>query len=680
MNSTRYQGLSRWVAAVTLICSAGAGATGNGADWQQEAGKAWVHTEAAEPGMGLLQYRDSQGQKRQLIAVNTRVQMHVSGWLNRVVLEQEFLNLTGETIQGQYQFPLPQGAAVDGMELDLGQRKIVGEIQEKQAARARFEQAKQQGQRAALLEHRSANLFHTEVANLMPGALLKVRVNYLQTLNWEQQGFELRFPMTLTPRYLSPLLPMAQGQVPMSASAMPRQARVSLELLLEGFDIRAVTSPYHQIQVEREAEDRTRVRLEDWAANRDFVLRWQPGLEQAPKASVQVQQGLSYGGEEQGYFHGLLSLLPPATELALAVPRELVLVIDTSGSMTGESLSQAKAALAEALNQLTPADSFNLIAFNSDVTMLWPQSRPWSAQNLKTAMKFVRSLEAEGGTEMAAALNAALPSNASGERVRQVIFITDGAVGQEQALFTQIEEQLGDSRLFTVGIGAAPNGFFMERAAQAGKGSFTYIGKAAEVSERMQALLERIAKPRLSHIRVQFEDGTIPEHWPAAIPDLYAETPLQLSFRLPAASHGDLMVSGRIGAKPWQVQLPLIPVASQRGLDLAFGQAQISALERARSAANGERTRQQITALGLKYHLMSPYTSLVAVDQEAVNQGQPGPLVQLATPLPAHWQGGMPQTALGSALWLLLGSVCLLLALVFECLGRLGRLRLASAP
>ncbi|MBO2552229.1 marine proteobacterial sortase target protein [Shewanella algae] len=672
------------------------------------------------PGAGVLAFGDTQAP-----ALATEVSMNISGWSNRVSVTQSFTNDTQEWIHGRYLFPLPNEAAVDSMQLRIGERIIEGVIQPKEEAKRTFEQAKAQGKRASLLSQERPNLFTTQVANLAPGETLKVSFSYQQALDYRDGQFSLRFPMTHTPRYLpqsmlqsfkgveeaarllSPVIEAAglekmftgadsESSEPIGTQAHSggQENRLSLDIILDaGFPLLSLESPYHAISQQTLSDGRIRVQLQqdNTKADSDFVLQWQADPGAKPAAALFSQQGQTHTpapslaqaeGQAARDEYSLLMLMPPQSkEVAMPLPRELILVIDTSGSMGGDAIVQAKQALLYALSSLKPEDSFNVVEFNSAVQTMAANSLPATAHNIGRAQQFIRALEANGGTEMTMALELALNNDFAAQNkvgtqgeskaLRQVIFMTDGAVGNEQALFELIKDRLGDNRLFTVGIGSAPNSHFMQRAAELGRGSFTYIGKMQEVEQKVVALLEKISAPRITDVSLRYPDGTVPDYWPAQIPDLYQGEPVLVSIKQRSNAHKAVIVSGLIDGQFWQQELALNAKAEPKGLDLIWAGKQIAALDLAKDAANSERIERQVTALSLKYHLVSPYTSLVAVDFTPVNPDAAATREgQVASHAPKGWQGKLPQTATDSRLMLLLGLASLLAALMLAAFPR----------
>ncbi|MFT5790340.1 MAG: Ca-activated chloride channel family protein, partial [Shewanella sp.] len=482
-------------------------------------------------------------------------------------------------------------------------------------------------------------------------------------------------------------------------------------------------SPYHQVEVSHKDDGQAHIRLTAAKANSDFVLNWRPSLANAPTAAIFSQTGKTYDNRERDKNanqdskqqprqqlkhplsaplktqlsdqlnmgpatnddaqnanrsktppsqYALVMLLPPQQESISDVvpPRELILVIDTSGSMSGEAIEQAKSAIIYALAGLSAQDSFNILQFNSNVYALAEQPLKVNAKNIGIAQAYVHSLQADGGTEMALALDKALNQQTpSMHSLRQVLFITDGAVGNESQLFSQIRNQLQGSRLFTIGIGAAPNAHFMQRAAELGRGTYTYIGKQSEVKSKMVAMLDKLEKPTVTDVEIRFADGSIPDYWPATIPDLYAHEPIMVAMKLPSFSDKEFVVSGQLAGQFWQQQLSIensaLTHSSARGLDLIWARKQIAALELSKEAANRDRIEKQITAISLNYHVMSAYTSLVAIDR---TPARPDAVMlvdaQVLPHMPKGWQR-LPQTATSSYALLIFGCVLLGLSLLY---------------
>jgi Ca-activated chloride channel family protein len=407
--------------------------------------------------------------------------------------------------------------------------------------------------------------------------------------------------------------------------------------LQAGFPLGEVKSHHHQVKIDSPDSSTRVIRLAEGLvpADRDFELTWKPAAEKAPSVGL--------FREHIGDADYLLAFVtPPSAEQAeqKPLPREVIFVIDNSGSMGGTSIIQAKASLIYALGRLQPNDRFNVIRFDHTMDVLFPNSVPADREHLGSATSFVGGLRAEGGTEMVPAMRAALTDNATAEAnyVRQVVFLTDGAIGNEQQLFDTITAMRGRSRVFMVGIGSAPNTFLMTRAAELGRGTFTHIGSVEQVEERMRGLFAKLENPAVTNLTAKFSDANA-DMTPAAIPDLYRDEPLVLAAKLDQLN-GSVEIKGRIGDRPWILTLPLANAAEGKGLSKLWARRKIDDAEIARTmqAATAPDADKTILALALEHQLVTRLTSLVAVDKTPSRpEGEPLKLTELPLNLPAGW-------------------------------------------
>ncbi len=609
--------------------------------------------------------------------VGTDVELSVHGFVDRARVRQRFHNPTSAWVEGVYVFPLPDGAAVDTLRMKIGERVIEGDIQEREEAKKTYETAKAEGRKASLVEQERPNVFTTSIANLGPGEDLEVEIEYQEELRYDDGTYELRFPMVVAPRYIpgaatggprglgwspnttavadaSRLTPPV---APAGAVVNPVRLRVALDA---GFALASVTSPSHRLAVGPQgtsgAEQRgVLVTLADGEvpADRDFVLRWRLAGSAAPRAAVFTEE------RPEGTYVLAMVVPPLGVEAASApsatVAREEIFVVDTSGSMAGASLAQAKASLRFALSTLRPQDRFNVIQFNSAASRLFDAPEMAFPDTVQKALDYVDQLEANGGTEMRAALELALGEpQAAGAPLRQVVFMTDGSVGNESELFAYIHQHLGETRLFTVGIGSAPNAHFLRRAAEFGRGSFTSVSGPQEVEARIGGLFRKLGNPALTDLELTFDD-LVAEAWPARLPDVYLGEPVTVAVRL-AKRGGEVRLRGLHGTAPWHRALalgvaPASPTTSLDGIEKLWARRKIAALMDAEIEGRDAATvRADVTAVALEHHLVSQFTSLVAVE---VTPGAPpnaARTVLLPVSLPAGWVyedvwGTMPATA-----------------------------------
>ena len=340
--------------------------------------------------------------------------------------------------------------------------------------------------------------------------------------------------------------------------------------------------------------------------------------------------------------------------------------------MAGTSIIQAKAAISLALSRLKTSDRFNLIVFSNDASALFNKSKQASANHIASAQAFVGGVKAGGGTEMKEALLLALDGSSHHEFLRQVVFLTDGAVSNESELFELINTRLGDSRFFTVGIGSAPNSYFMSRAASLGRGTFTFIGNQTEVNEKVTELLTKIENPAITDLRISIDDkGADVEIYPSPLPDLYYGEPLTFALRS-GWENLQLTLTGKAAGRYWKTTVDTTVHGERKGVAVFWARKKIrSLMESLALGASKKETREQVVATALEHHLMSKYTSLVAVDEYVTKPAAEKLSHQsIKNHLPQGWQpsaifAGAPQTATNSSLLIVFGCMSLLLSLIF---------------
>jgi Ca-activated chloride channel homolog len=589
------------------------------------------------------------------------IDLTVFGPTVRARVTQIFRNPTQDWVEATYVYPLPEGSAVDTLKMVVGDRVVVGDIRERQQARLVYEQARQQGRKAALTEQERPNIFTNSVANIGPGETVLVQIEYQEPVQQSGDEFSLRVPMVVGPRYNpAPVVqsvdfrPNGGGWATTSSDPVPDRDRISPQVLdpaenapinptaitvhlQAGFPLGDVRSHHHAVKVESPDAGTRIIRLAEGPvpADRDFELTWKPAAEKAPSVGL--------FREHVGDADYLLAFVtPPSVGEAeqKPLPREVIFVIDNSGSMGGTSIVQAKASLLYALGRLQPNDRFNVIRFDDTMDVLFDSPIAADAGHLAHAKSFVSALQAAGGTEMVPAMRAALTDTAGDDtnRVRQVVFLTDGAIGNEQQLFDTITAMRGRSRVFMVGIGSAPNTFLMTRAAELGRGAFTHIGSVEQVEERMRGLFAKLENPAITALSAKFSDAKA-DITPAAIPDLYRDEPLVLAARLDKLA-GSVEIKGRIGDRPWSVTLPLANAAEGKGLSKLWARRKITDAEVARSLRQiaPDDADKTILALALEHQLVTRLTSLVAIDKTpSRTDGEPLKLTELPLNLPAGW-------------------------------------------
>ena len=641
-----------------------------------------------ETKTGTLLLGDAQGGLVAAPKVETEVAIQVTGMIARTRLAQVFHNPGSEFVEGVYVFPLPESAAVDHLTMRIGERVIEGEVREKEEARRTYETAKREGRKAALVEQQRPNLFTNSVAHIGPGEDVRITIEYQQALAYENGEYRLRFPLAVTPRYTPPA--MTTDPIPDAPKALEAVDRepavlepdyadgrggivnaVDIAVVIDaGIPIANVAASYHEVTVEKESGNRVAVYLTQpqEEADRDFELTWTIAPGAAPQAALFTQR-------IAGADYALVMVVPPQpgaaeTKDLQRVPRETILIVDTSGSMQGASMEQAKLAVNQALASLTARDRFNVLEFNSVMHVLYPAALPATADNLARAKAWVDALHAGGGTEMAPALEFALDGRDTPGYLRQVVFVTDGGVGNEEELFRLIEKRLGASRLFTVGIGSAPNGHFMTRAAQFGRGTFTQIGDVREVGEKMSRLFAKIEAPVLEDVSIRWSDGATAETFPPRVPDLYLGEPIVVTTSA-AQFTKTLIVSGTRGNQPWSVALTPAAQGDAAGVGALWARAKIASLmDDLTRGSDPASIRTQVVKVALDHHLVSAYTSLVAIDVTPTGPAGGVKTALVKASLPRGWVGEIPQTDTPATLQLLLGLLALAAAGLVALIGR----------
>lgn len=620
--------------------------------------------------------------------LKTLVNIDISGPILRAKVKQTFRNHAQSWAEGIYSFPLPENAAVDTLSMIIGEQIIQGHIKEKSAAKRTYQQARRDGKRASLLNQHQANVFTTSVANIGPGDLIEIEFEYQQFVDFTDDTYSLRFPMVSTPKYTPPVAMAKPGFVsPINAIRAENEAPGNpIEFVISldaGVPIEPPQSASHSLKLSPLSDTYYHINVEGKAAasNRDFLMSWQVQQTKEPLVSILTEQ------VDDDIF-GLLMVVPPMIEdefslsssAAAPVARELIFVLDVSGSMQGESILQAKSALISAVEKLREEDHFNLIWFNNHAWQLFSQSMPATREHIENALRKIESLDANGGTQMLPALKKALLTQTSAStknedapsRLRQLVFMTDGAVGNEDPLFNAIETHLGNSRLFTVGIGSAPNSYFMRKAARAGRGSFTFISHPAEVEEKMSHLFEQLRSPSLTDIALDFQGYEV-SLLPEPLPDLYLGEPLYAVFK--ADSFPEYVsLSGKLNGVPSWLRISLSEEQSHSGIAKEWGRRKIEQLlEQHRKASGDMKTalKDQVVQLAMDHHQVSPFTSLVAVDVTPVRAG--GDLVSNRIPAnrPKGWQQNtqkpnnirLAQTATNAPFHIAAGVALLLLSM-----------------
>lgn len=669
----------------------------------------------AESGELVMQSED--GESSPALLHSTHVELQVNGMIAHVTYSQTFTNDSDKWKHGVYTFPLNENAAINSMQMLIGDRVIRGKIKPKTEAKQAFDAAKKAGKKASLTQQQRPNLFTQHLANIAPSEKITVKLQYIQQVNYDNGEFSFHLPTTLTPRYIPGItikdlsdtvlsthafansdkteiksnqapqsvgndssrittnntfvsgwaLPtnevsdadkitpfMAPAQSDSNTNQLSFTATINSGMPLDSINSAGYKLNWHSIE---NARYQYRAWLGDnhITMNKDVWLRWRPSKESTPQAAY-------FAEDIDSDHYALVMLTPPQVnpDDLQDFPRDVTFLIDTSGSMGGRPIEDAKAALKLAIERLDTKDRFNIVAFNTSYKKLFSQPANTKPHNIKTALSFISNLHANGGTEMAGALYEALNVQPQENNIKQIVFITDGAVGNEAALFSMIQQQLGSARLFTVGIGSAPNSYFMTRAAQFGRGSYVFIDNQNNIQKEMQRLFSKLESPVLSNLSLtlpkdmRHKDNV--EVYPKRLPDLYAGEPLLINLKVPDLTHekrkhsnnlddyiavNSLQLEGTLTDKDgnthkWQRSIQARYLTAERnnnvsdtsanakpphstqskGIATAWARKKIAALMDEKALGRDENeVKNDIINVALPHNLITAYTSFVAIEE-----------------------------------------------------------------
>ncbi len=572
---------------------------------------------------------------------NTDVDADIAGYITRVHVRQIFTNPLNRKIEAVYVFPLPQDSAVDEMVMSIGDRRIVGKVQEKRQARKTYETAKSTGHVAGLLDQERPNIFTQSVANIEPGARVVIDISYVETLKYEDGVFTFIFPMVVGPRYMpgSAIGHIGTGttddtaRVPDASKISPRIAApptraghdirmtVRIDAGAELFDVK---SELHAIQVLQSSPDHAVVTLQNEGEipNRDFILRYRIAAE-AIKDAFFVQP--FPGG---AYF--TLALLPPRRVAPVeAMPREMIFVIDRSGSQEGFPIEKAKETMRRCIETMNPNDTFDLLSFSTDVTSFFGSPQVNTPSNRAKALQYLDGVRADGGTEMLPAIHAVLDRPADPHRMRIVCFMTDGFVGNDFEIIDAVKKRAGTARLFSFGIGNSVNRFLLDGIAYAGRGEVEYVTLEKDGSAAAERFHDRIQSPVLTDLRIDWGGLSVDAVYPRQLPDLYSDKPILVHGLLKGPLEGTIMLHGRTTQAPFLRRIPLALANSQEphsALASLWARAKVKDLMMQdmaglQSGRIRDDLKQAITDLGVRFRMMTQFTSFIAVEADRRTRG-----------------------------------------------------------
>ena len=536
---------------------------------------------------------------------------------------QTFANPFDTPIEVVYAFPLPERAAVDEYQLAVGDRSIRGVMKTREQAREVYEDAKRDGHLVGLLEQERPNIFTQQVANIPPGEMIEVSLHFVTTLEQDDNTYSLVLPTTIGPRYIPDGVPDADKITPPSIpSGYAPCAKLDVHVEIEpGLRPRALRSSFHSIDIEREGDMAVVTFDEDAGpvlADRDFVLRWELGVAQ-PQAAIVAQPDPD---GDAGTF--TLTVQPPrVVRDEQAVPRELVFVVDTSGSMSGTPIETAKSVMHAALSGMRPDDSFAILRFSSAGSSFETDLIEATSANIEAGHAYVDAMQTNGGTNMLDGVAAALDFPHDPERLRMILFLTDGLIGNEIEVFHYLDGRIGDARLFSLGIDSSPNRYLLDGLARVGRGAAAYVGQEDEADAAVARFYSRVATPVLTDIEIDWQGLAISEVTPGQIPDLFAGQPLTVFGRYTGKPAGDIVIRGRARGVELEIPVRFEIAQSEKSEGVASVWARRQIDDRLGYPAilgphdiGYEKAKRTAIELALAHGVMTEFTSFVAVDEQ----------------------------------------------------------------
>jgi len=608
------------------------------------------------PNAGAMDVVGEEGVIGELPLEHTSVEIVVTGTLQRATVRQVYGNPYEDVIEAVYTFPLPEDGAVDRMDMWIGDREVRGEIHESALARSLYEAAISAGQTASLLEQERPNIFTQSVGNILPGDSIVIEISYVAPVSYDSGEWELVFPMVVGPRFVpagehlrrifggEEVRTSVEDADRITPPVVPEGTRAGYDIDLRvtiraGMLLRDYEVLNHEVDVDLDWRGTAEISLrnEEEIPNRDFVLRYRT-------AGDEIEAGvLATNGALGGHF--MLILQPDAAVPEEEItPKEMFFVVDCSGSMSGQPMEVAKAAVRRFVAGMNPEDTFQIMRFSETASAMSRSPLRNTPENVRTGIGYIDALSGEGGTMMIEGIRAAIGYPEDPDRMRYVIFLTDGFIGNEAEILGELRSTLGeDTRLFSVGVGSSPNRYLIEGLAEEGRGHAYYVGLEEDPSEAVESIYGKINDPYLVGIDIDWGDLEVFDVYPSRIPDLYAGEPLVLVGRYSGSGSETVRITGRVAGRTWEEELSVSLPSHEEGNDVVatlWARNRIHELSRRMYDSYGyaeydEEIVEEITDTALDYQIMSDYTSFVAVCEEVRTDPDGNPVrVQVPVNMP----------------------------------------------
>ena len=568
---------------------------------------------------------------------HTDVEITISGNLQRATVKQVYGNPYDYVIEAVYTFPLPQSGAVDRMNMWIGDRLIVGEIHEREFAQQIYQEAIEAGQTASLLEQERPNIFTQSVGNILPGDSIVIEISYVAPVEYDDGEYEIVFPMVVGPRFNPPgglmrrifdlyeTATSVEDADRITPPIVPEGTRTGYDIDISvtidaGIAIQNIESLNHEteIVIERSGTAYILLKNDSEIPNRDFVLRYST-------ATDRIETGIiTHNGNLGGHF---MLILQPDIDIDVSeiTAKEMFFVVDCSGSMSGQPMEVAKETVRQFVSGMNPDDTFQIMRFSETASSMSPIPLSNTEQNVEKGLRYINCMSGTGGTMMIEGIRSAIGYPEDPERMRFVIFLTDGFIGNEAEILRELQSTLGENtRLFSVGVGSSPNRYLIEGLAEEGRGQAYYVGLNEDPDESVTAIYDKINNPYLVGIDIDWGNLNVHDVYPSRIPDLFAGEPLVIVGQYDGYGTDEIEISGRVAGRNWSTEIDVNFPATQDANDviaILWARKKIHDLNRDMYSASGYLQNNQdiideITDTALDYRIMSEYTSFVAVSEE----------------------------------------------------------------
>lgn len=608
----------------------------------------------------------------------TNVSVNINGIFAETFVTQTYSNEGQEPINATYVFPASSRVTIHGMKMEIGDEIITAKIKEKEEARHDYEQAKSEGKSASLLEQQRPNVFTMDVANVMPGDIIRIELHYTEMITPTDGIYQFVFPTVAGPRYTSPSVPKSLKAETWIASPFLRLGDTPREKyninvnLSAGVPITDLQCGSHKIDVAWDNQTSARISLsnpEEFAGNRDFILDYK-------LTGTEISSGLMLGtGDSENFF--LLMVQPPERYTPETIPpREYIFILDVSGSMYGFPLDTSKELIRNLAGSLRESDRFNVILFSDSLIQMSPESVPATAENVQKAFALIDNEEGGGGTELAPALETALAIPAAPGAARSVIAITDGYISGEREIFDIIGRNICTTNFFSFGIGSSVNRYLIDGIAKTGLGESFVVTDPSEAAATADRFRTYIQSPVLTDVQVTYDGFDVYDIEPPTLSTLFASRPIVLFGKWKGEPSGTIHITGKTGGRDYAEDIPVsaaIPLEANNIIQYLWARTRVERLtDYGMTEDLQANAKKEVTELGLRYSMMTPYTSFIAVTEKVRNTEGKSTDVKQPLPIPmnvSEWAIGNGYTVgsePGSLLLVLLMAAALLLNVLYQ--------------